>query len=59
MQVNRAGSSMDRKRLGFNEPMIDDIKESGGPSEDSEIILALYNPQSDHLSTYREYDAKS
>ena len=58
MQINRAGSSMDRKRLGFNEPMIDDIKESGGPSEDSEIILALYNPQSDHLSTYREYDAK-
>ena len=58
MQINRAGSSMDRKRLGYNEPMIDDIKESGGPSEDSEIILALYNPQSDHLSTYRDYDIK-
>lgn len=56
MQSNRAVASMDRKKQGFNEPMCEDIKETGNPSEDAEIILAVYNPNVDHLATYRGYD---
>jgi len=58
MQSNRSVASMDRKKQGFNEPMIEDIKDSGGPSEDAEIVLSVYNPNKDHLSTYRDYDIK-
>jgi len=34
------------------------IKDTGGPSEDAEIVLAVYNPNKDHLNTYRDYDIK-
>lgn len=57
MQINRSSSNMDRKKNGFEEPIVDDIKESGGPAEDSDTVFALYNPKEDHLSTYRNaYD---
>lgn len=57
MQINRASSNMERKKNGFEEPIVDDIKESGGPGEDSDTIFALYNPKEDHVTTYRKaYD---
>ena len=59
MQSNRAVASMDRKRQGFNEPIIEDIKDSGGPSEDAEIVLSIYSPNKDKLNTYRDYDIKT
>ena len=34
------------------------IKDSGSPSEDAEIVLSIYNPNKDHLATYRVYDIK-
>jgi replicative DNA helicase len=58
MQSNRAVAGMDRKKQGFNEPIIEDIKDSGSPSEDAEIVLSIYNPNKDHLVTYRGYDIK-
>lgn len=55
MQMNRTAKSMDRRNNGFSEPQLDDIKETGSPSEDAEIILAIYHPHREKQSTYRKY----
>ena len=31
-------------------------KDSGGPVQDAEIVISIYNPNRDRLSTYRGYD---
>ena len=38
MQANRDSTSMDRKKAGFDNMQISDIKDSGSPAQDSEII---------------------
>jgi len=59
MQSNRSVANMDRKKNeAFMEPMVEDIKETGTPSEASELILAVYNPQVDKRSSYRGYQVK-
>lgn len=55
MQMNRTAKSMDRRSNGFSEPQLDDIKETGSPSEDAEIIIALYYPHREKQSSYRKY----
>jgi len=55
MQMNRTAKSMDRRNNGFSEPQLDDIKETGSPSEDAEIIIALYHPYREKQSSYRKY----
>lgn len=55
MQMNRTAKSMDRRTNGFSEPQLDDIKETGSPSEDAEIILALYHAHREKQGTYRKY----
>lgn len=59
MQSNRAVANMERKKNeAFMEPMVEDIKETSTVSENSEIILAVYNPQVDKRTTYRGYQVK-
>lgn len=58
MQMNRGSSSMDRRNAGFQEPQLDDIKDSGGPSEDAEIVLAVFHPHREKLVTYKDYKIK-
>lgn len=59
MQSNRSVANMERKKNeAFMEPMVEDIKETGTPSEAAELILAVYNPQVDKRSTYRGYQVK-
>ena len=59
MQSNRSVANMERKKNeAFMEPMVEDIKETGTPSEASELILAVYNPQVDKRSSYRGYQVK-
>ena len=58
MQMNRGSSSMDRRNAGFQEPQLDDIKDSGGPSEDSEVVLAVFHPHREKLVTYKDYKIK-
>ena len=31
-------------------------KDSGGPVQDAEIVISIYNPNRDRLNTYRGYD---
>ena len=58
MQINRDSTSMDRRKGGFHTPQLSDIKESGSPSEDAEIVIGLFSPVIEKLSTHRGYDIK-
>lgn len=55
MQSNRTGMSMDRRNANMIEPQLEDIKDSGGPSEDAEIVIALFYPHREKMVTYRGY----
>ena len=49
---------MVRRKQGMSAFTINDTKDSGGPVEDCEILLSIYNPNRDKLNTYRGYDVK-
>ena len=55
MQMNRNSSSVDRRKNSWSEPQLDDIKDTGNVSEDAEIVLAIYHPYREKLSSYRGY----
>lgn len=56
MQVNRGASNVERRKLNFQELQLDDLKGSGNPSEDANIVIALFYPFREKMSTYRGYD---
>lgn len=58
MQANRDSTSMDRRKAGFDNMQISDIKDTGSPAQDSEIIISIFNPFRERLNTYRGYDIK-
>lgn len=58
MQANRNASSMDRRKEGLNNMRIDDTKDSGAPSQDAEIIVSLFNPFREKLTSYKGYNIK-
>lgn len=58
LQLNRASSSMDRRGADMQEIEIGDIKDSGGPSEDAEVILAIFHPWREKLATSRGYNIR-
>lgn len=56
LQLNRSNSSMDRRGANMQEIEIGDIKDSGGPSEDAEVILAIFHPWREKLPNTRGYN---
>lgn len=58
MQVNRGASNVERRKLNFQELQLDDLKGSGNPAEDANIVLALFYPFREKMTTYRGYDIK-
>lgn len=58
MQTNRGQASMDRRKEGMTSLSLHDTKDSGGPVQDSEIVISINNPFRDKLSTYRSYNLK-
>lgn len=58
-QSNRAQGTMERRQQGMNNFTLNDLKDSGNPSQDCDVVLAVYNPNKDRLSTYRGYDIKT
>lgn len=58
MQTNREAASMERRREGLSNMTINDAKDSGGPSQDSEVMIGLFNPNRERLNTYRGYDIR-
>ena len=55
MQQNRDSASTDRRKMDLSEPGLTDLKESGTPSEDADVVLQLYYPFREKLATYRGY----
>ncbi len=56
MQSNREQTSMDRRKAGYFLPQMSDIKETNAVYEDSDIVLAIYDPTTDKLKTHNGYD---
>lgn len=55
MQQNREASSMDRRKADLSEPTLNDLRDSSGPSQDSDVVLQLFFPFREKLATYRGY----
>ena len=55
MQQNRESSSMDRRKADLSEPGLNDLKDSGSPSQDSDVVMQLFFPFREKLATYRGY----
>ena len=55
MQQNRDSSSMDRRKADLSEPGLNDVRDSSGPVQDSDVVLQLFWPFREKLSSYRDY----
>lgn len=58
IQINRGSSNVERRKLNFQELQLDDLKGSGNPAEDANVVTALFYPYREKMSTYRGYDIK-
>ena len=58
MQVNRGSSNVERRKQGFQELQLDDLKGTGNPAEDANVVLALFYPFREKMTVYRGYDIK-
>lgn len=56
MQQNRESSSMERRKADLNEPTLNDLKDSGSPSEDADVVLQIFFPLREKLPNYRGYE---
>lgn len=54
-QQNRESSSMDRRKADLSEPGLSDVKDSGNTVQDADVVLQLFYPFREKLSTYRDY----
>jgi len=55
-QLNRGSSSMDRRSAHMQEIQLDDLKDTGGPSEDAEVVVAIFNPFREKMQNYKGYN---
>lgn len=55
MQQNRESSSMDRRKMDLSEPGLNDLKDSSTMAQDADVVLQLFSPFREKLSTYRDY----
>ena len=56
MQINRDSTSTDRIKLDMIDLKLSDIKDSGNPSQDAEVILGILSPHREQRSKYKKYD---
>lgn len=56
MQANRDAAGMERRKQGLNNMRLTDMKDSGGPSQDAEIVISIFSPIRERLNTYNKYD---
>lgn len=54
-QLNRTNESMDRRKAELQEPELQDFKDSGGPSEAADVVLAIFFPHRSKMTTYRGF----
>lgn len=58
LQLNRGANSMDRVKENRQEIELSDIKDSSGPSEDAEVILAIFHPHREKLGKHKDFDIR-
>jgi replicative DNA helicase len=56
MQANRDSAGMERRKQGLNNMRLSDTKDSGGPVQDSEIVISIFSPHRERLTTYNKYN---
>ena len=47
---------MERRKQGLSNMRLSDTKDSGNPPQDAEVVLSIFNPNREKLSTYKGYD---
>ena len=47
---------IDRRKLDMIDLKLSDIKDSGNPSQDAEVILGILSPHREQLNKYKKYD---
>lgn len=55
-QFNRELADVTRQRFKELTPQMEDFKDTGGPSEDAETVIALFNPIVYNMNTYTKYN---
>ncbi len=55
-QFNRELADVTRQRFKELTPQMEDFKDTGGPSEDAETVIALFNPIVYNMNTYSKYN---
>ena len=55
MQENRNSSSMDRRKAELTECSSEDIQDTGGPFQDSEVCIGVYYPLKFKLRTHKHF----
>lgn len=58
MQANRDSAGMERRKQGLNNLRLSDTKDSGNMAQDAEIVISIFNPHREHLSSYNKYDIR-
>lgn len=58
MQINRTSSSMDRRKGGFSEIELSDLKDTGTAAEAAELVIALFNPWREKLPVHQGYSIR-
>lgn len=55
-QLNRDSTSSDRRKTGFTDIQLSDIKSTGNVAEDSNVVLSLFSPYREKIDNYKGYD---
>jgi replicative DNA helicase len=59
LQINRGQSNMARVKEQRQEIELSDIKDTGGPSEDAEVILAIFHPHREKLGSHKGFNIRT
>lgn len=57
-QANRQMKSMDRRNGGFQLLQMDDMSESSGPGQASEIVIGIFHPNREKMNKIDNYNVK-
>lgn len=58
-QINRDAGNIERRKQGLNNLTINDVKDSGNPSQDCEVAISVFDPFREKLASYNKYDVKT
>lgn len=57
-QANRQSKAMDRRLNGYNLLQLDDMSDSSGPAQASEVVIGIYYPEREKLTKLGKYNIK-